>query len=168
MPENIDPEYATIDGPSETSTEAELSSLEDSSIDGLTRFGPGAIEGLRFKWSVRRVPEGYVVDETIGASKSAFTTDAMSREATLAFLNAREAEARQRFEALRQKFVDAQYDVATKDLRWPKAEEALEVIKTPPLAAAASQEAQATSSNRADNVIVDDVMDRIARLLDER
>ena len=107
----------------------------------------------------------------------------MSREDTLAFMDARETEAHQRYESLRQKFLDAsaQNHADARNLRPRKVEDTrgLEVIETPPsLVAADAEHIQEDDKNETDvktttspNLAesnVDDVMDRIARLLDER
>jgi hypothetical protein len=57
---------------------------------------------IRFKWTVRRAGDGeYYVDETIGENTAAVVTGPMSADAAVKFVDEREGEARQRFEALR-------------------------------------------------------------------
>jgi hypothetical protein len=75
---------------------------ERSAADGYSRLGPGPMEAIRFKWTVRRVGAGeYYVDETIGENSAAVVTGPMSADAAVKFVDELESEARQRFEALR-------------------------------------------------------------------
>jgi hypothetical protein len=168
MSGNHEHESTTLVPGDDISDDVSSPALGDSSIDGLTRFGPGSIESLRFKWMVRQVPEGYVVDETIGASSSAFSTAPMSRENAIAFLDAREAEAHQRFESLRQTFLAAQ------NLSSPEPVMRSNDNASDPVSSSESSETvqtlppQPKTTNKSSDVNVDDVMDRIARLLEER
>ena len=87
----------------------EKSAAEDTSIapersaaDGYSRLGPGPMAAIRFKWTVRRADDGeYYVDETIGENSAPVVTGPMSGDAAVKFVDERESEARQRFEALR-------------------------------------------------------------------
>jgi hypothetical protein len=57
---------------------------------------------IRFKWSVRRDDNGdYFVDETIGDHPASVVIGPMSAEAAMQFVDARESEARARFEQIR-------------------------------------------------------------------
>ncbi len=57
---------------------------------------------IRFKWTVRRADDGdYYVDETIGENSAPVVTGPMSADAAVKFVDDRESEARQRFEAIR-------------------------------------------------------------------
>ena len=57
---------------------------------------------IRFKWTVRRAGDGeYYVDETIGENSAPVVTGPISADAAVKFVDERESEARQRFEALR-------------------------------------------------------------------
>ena len=70
--------------------------------EGYSKFGPGPIETMRFKWTVRREDGGnYFVDETIGEDSRPVTNGPMSADAAIRFVDDQAAEARQRFEALR-------------------------------------------------------------------
>jgi hypothetical protein len=70
--------------------------------DGYFKVGPGPMASIRFKWTVRRVDdETYFVDETIGEKSAAVTSGPMSREAAIQLVDDREADARRRFEDLR-------------------------------------------------------------------
>ena len=70
--------------------------------DGYSKAGPGPVESIRFKWTVRR-DEGdrYFVDETIGERSRSITNGPMSADAAVRFVDDQASEARQRFEALR-------------------------------------------------------------------
>jgi hypothetical protein len=70
--------------------------------EGYTKFGPGPMAAIRFKWSVRRDDNGdYFVDETIGEHPASVVIGPMSAEAAMQFVDARESEARARFEQIR-------------------------------------------------------------------
>ena len=69
---------------------------------GYSKVGPGPMEAIRFKWTVRRADDGeYYVDETIGDNSTPVVTGPMSGDAAVKLVDDRESEARQRFEALR-------------------------------------------------------------------
>jgi hypothetical protein len=75
---------------------------ERSAADGYQRVGPGPMAAIRFKWTVRRADRGeYYVDETIGEHSAPVVTGPMSGDAAVKFVDDREADARQRFEALK-------------------------------------------------------------------
>jgi hypothetical protein len=70
--------------------------------DGYFKVGPGPMEAIRFKWTVRRSDNGdYYVDETIGESSAAHVTGPMWKDEAVKFVDEREREARQRYEQLR-------------------------------------------------------------------
>jgi len=70
--------------------------------DGYFKVGPGPMEAIRFKWTVRRTDDGdYFVDETIGDSLAAHVTGPMWKDEAVKFVDDREREARQRYEQLR-------------------------------------------------------------------
>jgi hypothetical protein len=69
--------------------------------DGYSRTGPGPMAALRFKWTVRHGDDGYYVDETIGTDSMPVTNGPMSGDAAIKFVDARAAEAEERFAALR-------------------------------------------------------------------
>jgi hypothetical protein len=75
---------------------------EPSVADGYSKVGPGPMESIRFKWTVRREGDGqYFVDETIGENSRPISTGPMSADAAIRFVDDQASEARQRFEALR-------------------------------------------------------------------
>ncbi|MGZ5870522.1 MAG: hypothetical protein ACXWKP_00225 [Bradyrhizobium sp.] len=70
--------------------------------DGYSKMGPGPMEAIRFKWTVRREDDGqYFVDETIGENSRPVSSGPMSADAAIRFVDDHASEARQRFEALR-------------------------------------------------------------------
>jgi hypothetical protein len=70
--------------------------------DGYCKVGPGPVEAVRFKWTVRRESDDrYFVDETIGDNSRSITSGPMSADAAVRFVDDQASEARQRFEALR-------------------------------------------------------------------
>ena len=73
-----------------------------SEVHGYSKVGPGPMEAIRFKWTVRRDSEGrYFVDETIGEDSRSITSGPMSADAAIRFVDDQASEARQRFESLR-------------------------------------------------------------------
>ena len=93
----------------EAPREPEKSLVEENSIvpgprdaDGYEKIGPGPMEAIRFRWKVRRDDNGdYFVDETIGENSRPFTSGPMWKDEAIKFVDDREREARQRFEALK-------------------------------------------------------------------
>lgn len=70
--------------------------------NGYSKMGPGPMEAIRFKWTVRREGDHeYFVDETIGENSRAVSTGPMPADAAIRFVDDQASEARQRFEALR-------------------------------------------------------------------
>ena len=70
--------------------------------EGYWKVGPGPVEAIRFRWTVRRESDGrYFVDETIGDNSRSITSGPMSADAAVRFVDDQASEARQRFEALR-------------------------------------------------------------------
>ena len=70
--------------------------------DGYSKAGPGPMEAIRFKWTVRReVDDRYFVDETVGDNSHPISRGPMSADAAIRFVDDQASEARQRFEALR-------------------------------------------------------------------
>jgi hypothetical protein len=75
---------------------------QEAGINGYSKSGPGPMEAIRFKWTVRHEAEDrYFVDETIGANSRSITNGPMSADAAVRFVDDQASEARQRFEALR-------------------------------------------------------------------
>jgi hypothetical protein len=88
------PEKAAVEGPPIVP--------ERSAADGYHKVGPGPMAAIRFKWTVRRADDGeYFVDETIGDSSTPIIAGPMSGDAAIRFVDDREHEALQRFEALK-------------------------------------------------------------------
>jgi hypothetical protein len=90
----------------ESSRGPEKSGVENpparSDADGYHKVGPGPMAAIRFKWTVRRAENGeYYVDETIGDSSTPVVAGPMSGDAAIRFVDDREHEARQRYEALK-------------------------------------------------------------------
>jgi hypothetical protein len=70
--------------------------------DGYRKVGPGPIEAIRFKWTVRRGDnDEYYVDETIGDNSHPIVSGPMSAGAAVKLVDDRESEARRRFEQLK-------------------------------------------------------------------
>lgn len=70
--------------------------------DGYSKTGPGPMAAIRFKWTVRREANGeYYVDETIGENSTPVVSGPLTGDAAIRLVDARESEARQRFEQLR-------------------------------------------------------------------
>lgn len=70
--------------------------------DGYSKMGPGPLQAIRFKWTVRRNDNGdYFVDETIGDNSVPISSGPMPKEAAIRFVDERESEARRRFEGIK-------------------------------------------------------------------
>ena len=70
--------------------------------DGYSKMGPGPLQALRFKWTVRRDDKGdYYVDETIGENSVPISSGPMPKDAAIRFVDERESEARQRFDGIK-------------------------------------------------------------------
>jgi hypothetical protein len=75
---------------------------QPAEIEGYSKVGPGPMEAIRFKWTVRRESDDrYFVDETVGDNSPSMTSGPMSADAAIRFVDDQASEARQRFEALR-------------------------------------------------------------------
>ena len=75
---------------------------QEGAADGYSKSGPGPMEAIRFKWTVRReADDRYFVDETIGDKSPSITSGPMSADSAVRFVDDQASEARQRFEALR-------------------------------------------------------------------
>ncbi|MCG6204154.1 hypothetical protein LPW26_05870 [Rhodopseudomonas sp. HC1] len=84
-------------------------------LDALTRYGPGPLDALRFKWSARRSQDGYYVDETIGTSSQPITSGPFSRAEAIAFIGGRDRRARRRFERLRNEIISGPSERGVED-----------------------------------------------------
>lgn len=70
--------------------------------DSYTKYGPGPLAAVRFKWTTRRGDKGeYFVVETIGENSYPLVSGPMTQEAAIKFVDDRERDACQRFETLR-------------------------------------------------------------------
>lgn len=71
-------------------------------VDGYQKIGPGPVEAIRFKWTVRRENnDNYYVDETIGDNSRPISSGPMTRDAAIRFVDDRESEALRRFDELK-------------------------------------------------------------------
>ncbi|MGP9811002.1 hypothetical protein ACTZWT_05765 [Rhodopseudomonas sp. NSM] len=84
-------------------------------LDALTRHGPGPLEALRFKWSVRREDDGYYVDETIGTTSQPIVAGPLSRAEAISFIDTRERRTRRRYERLRNDIVSGPSERGVED-----------------------------------------------------
>ena len=76
--------------------------VQPGEANGYWKVGPGPMEAVRFKWTVRHDSgDRYFVDETIGDNSRSITSGPMSADAAVRFVDDQASEARQRFEALR-------------------------------------------------------------------
>jgi hypothetical protein len=86
-------------------TPAERPPVEPSvpvEADGYSKTGPGPLQAIRFKWTVRRDDKGdYYVDETIGDNSAPISSGPMPKDAAIQFVDDRESEARRRFEGIK-------------------------------------------------------------------
>ncbi len=93
------------DAPAAMENPAEKPAAESSGpveADGYSKTGPGPLQALRFKWTVRRDDKGdYYVDETIGDNSAPISSGPMAKDAAIRFVDERESEARQRFEGIK-------------------------------------------------------------------
>jgi hypothetical protein len=100
------PESLTFaDAPAAVEKPAEQPKAESSEpveADGYSKIGPGPLQAIRFKWTVRRDDRGdYFVDETIGDNSVPISNGPMTADAAVSFVDERESEARQRFEGIK-------------------------------------------------------------------
>jgi hypothetical protein len=88
--------------PEKTSPEQEAQGLGSVQAEGYSKVGPGPMDSIRFKWTVRHESDDqYFVDETIGENSRPISNGPMSADAAIRFVDDQASEARQRFEALR-------------------------------------------------------------------
>ena len=88
--------------PDRTAAEQTSEIAAPMQADGYSKTGPGPMEALRFKWTVRRqADDRYFVDETFGDDSRPISRGPMSADAAIRFVDDQASEARQRFEALR-------------------------------------------------------------------
>ena len=78
--------------------------------NGYSRTGPGPLQAIRFRWTVRRDDNGdYFVDETIGDNSAPISSGPMTGDAAVRLVDERESEARRRFEGIKR-------DMAARDV----------------------------------------------------
>jgi hypothetical protein len=88
--------------PEQPAVEEKPVTPERIEAEGYSKMGPGPMEAIRFKWTVRRQDNGqYFVDETIGENSRPVTSGPMLADDAIRFVDDRESEARQRFEYLK-------------------------------------------------------------------
>ena len=71
--------------------------------DGYSKIGPGPMAAIRFKWRVRREPNGeYYVDETIGENSAPVVVSGpLAPEDAIRLVDDRANESRQRFDQIK-------------------------------------------------------------------
>jgi hypothetical protein len=80
--------------------------IAGAGVDGYTKVGPGPMEAVRFRWSVRRAENGeYFVDEMIGENPASVVIGPMTAEAAVRLVDERESDARRRFEQIRSEMI---------------------------------------------------------------
>jgi hypothetical protein len=93
------------DAPAAAEKPAEKPEIESAApveADGYSKMGPGPLQAIRFKWTVRCDDKGdYYVDETIGDNSAPISSGPMPKEAAVKFVDERENEARRRFEGIK-------------------------------------------------------------------
>ncbi len=74
--------------------------------EGYTKMGPGPMDAVRFRWTVRRGDnDEYFVDETIGGHSAPVVIGPMNSDAAMKLVDERESDARQRFEQIRSEMI---------------------------------------------------------------
>ena len=82
------------------------SPMDPVEVDGYSKSGPGPMEAIRFKWTVRRGENAdYFVDETIGESLTPVVVGPMDADAAMKLVDERERNARRRFEQIRSEMI---------------------------------------------------------------
>jgi hypothetical protein len=84
--------------------------------DGYSKVGPGPLQAIRFKWTVRRDDKGdYLVDETIGENSVPISSGPMSKDAAIKLVDDRESEARRRFEGIKREMAARDVSASKED-----------------------------------------------------
>ena len=95
-----------------SSAAAEKPAVTDSA-DGYTREGPGPLDAIRFKWTVKRGEDSlYYVQETIGECTRSYLDGPMTAQAAIKFVDDHASEALVRFEMLRNDMLGRAADFA--------------------------------------------------------
>jgi hypothetical protein len=96
------PESLSFPDASVAAEKPAVSSSHELEADGYSKMGPGPLQAIRFKWTVRRDGNGdYFVDETIGDNSVPISSGPMPKDAAIKFVDERESEARRRFESIK-------------------------------------------------------------------
>ena len=70
--------------------------------DGYSKAGPGPIESIRFRWTVRRDDrDDYYVDETIGDNSRPIVSGPFTGDAAIRFVDDRASDSQRRFELIK-------------------------------------------------------------------
>jgi hypothetical protein len=93
-----------------------VSPADVAEADGYSRVGPGPLQAIRFKWTVRRDDQGdYFVDETIGENSLPISSGPMSRDAAIKLVDDHESEARRRFEGIKREMAARDVSASKED-----------------------------------------------------
>jgi hypothetical protein len=96
------PEPPSFPDASVAAEEPAVSSSEVIEAEGYSKVGPGPLQAIRFKWTVRRDDNGdYFVDETIGDNSVPISSGPMPRDAAIRLVDERETAAQRRFEGIK-------------------------------------------------------------------
>jgi hypothetical protein len=102
---------ATVEKPAEKPAVESSGPVE---ADGYSKTGPGPLQAIRFKGTVRRDDRGdYFVDETIGENSVPISSGPMPKDAAIRLVDERESEARRRFEGIKR-------EMAARDVSAPE------------------------------------------------
>ncbi|MCL2715053.1 MAG: hypothetical protein FWD68_10830 [Alphaproteobacteria bacterium] len=100
-------------GGSSAATEKPAAEPPADNADGYTREGPGPLDAIRFKWTVKRGEDSqYYVQETIGECTRSFLDGPMTAQAAIKFVDDRASDALVRFEMLRNDMLGRAADFA--------------------------------------------------------
>jgi hypothetical protein len=103
--------------------EVRPTAAEAAKADGYSKTGPGPMEAVRFKWTVRCGDDGgYYVDETIGENSRPIVSGPMSADAAVKLVDDREYEARRRYETIKSEIIGRSAPSA--NLAWKSSGEA--------------------------------------------
>jgi hypothetical protein len=96
------PESLSVPDASVAAEEPAVSPSPVVEADGYSKMGPGPLQAIRFKWTVRRDDDGdYFVDETIGDNSVPISSGPMPKDAAIRFVDERESAALRRFEGIK-------------------------------------------------------------------
>jgi hypothetical protein len=93
-----------------------VSPSDVADADGYSKVGPGPLQAIRFKWTVRRDDKDeYFVDETIGENSVPISSGPMSKDTAIKLVDDRESEARRRFEGIKREMADRDVSASKED-----------------------------------------------------